>query len=94
MAPSDFNMEDVYSNGEQVSKVNQELTLQFGDFESRLFIEPADEADLSNISEDGESQESMRHLSNIQSSVDKFPSISGPTIELEANEKFTQQRIC
>jgi hypothetical protein len=85
MAPSDFSMEDVYSSGAQVSKVNQEVTLQCGDFESR-YIEPADEADLSNISENGESQESMRHLSNTQSSDEKFPSLPGPTVELEADE--------
>jgi hypothetical protein len=53
---------------------------------SSLFLEPADEADLSNISEDEESQESIGHLSNIKSSVEGSPSIPGPTVELEADE--------
>jgi hypothetical protein len=88
MAPSVFNMEDVYSSGEQVPKINnnQKVTLEFGDFESNLFIEPADEADLSNISEDDTYQESVGHLSNIKSSIDGSHSIPGPTVELAEDE--------
>lgn len=80
MAASDFNMEDVYPLSGDNLKINTEVTLQFGDFEPGN-IESSDVENLSIISQNSKSQDSIGHLSLIQSSGGGSHSVPYPVLE-------------
>lgn len=85
MAASDFNMEDVYPLSGDNLKINTEVTLQFGDFEPGN-INSSDVENLSIISQNSKSQDSIGHLSLIQSSVDGSHSVPHPVLEEHADD--------